>query len=273
MNSWKSIGLSACAPPLMMFIIGTGRTRRRGAAEVAVERQARRPRRRPWRRRARRRGSRWRRAGPCWACRRARSARWSTRPGRWRRSPTSASAISPLTASTALARPCRRSCVLSPSRSSTASCAPVEAPDGTAARPDRAVSSITSTSTVGLPRLSRISRPTMSDNGGHGVFPWLDAHVQDLAACWWCRDPERGAGRDDDRCRPVCAKPSSRAVSQRVGAHLVERRRSRGTWTEWTPHASVRRRAVAMLRGHAQDRRGRPLARGAQAASSPSSCR
>ncbi len=27
MNSWKSIGLSACAPPLMTFIIGTGRTR------------------------------------------------------------------------------------------------------------------------------------------------------------------------------------------------------------------------------------------------------
>ena len=25
MNSWKSIGLSACAPPLTMFIIGTGR--------------------------------------------------------------------------------------------------------------------------------------------------------------------------------------------------------------------------------------------------------
>ena len=24
MNSWKSIGLSACAPPLRMFIIGTG---------------------------------------------------------------------------------------------------------------------------------------------------------------------------------------------------------------------------------------------------------
>ena len=27
MNSWKSIGLSACAPPLMMFIIGTGNVR------------------------------------------------------------------------------------------------------------------------------------------------------------------------------------------------------------------------------------------------------
>jgi hypothetical protein len=26
MNSWKSIELSACAPPLRTFIIGTGRT-------------------------------------------------------------------------------------------------------------------------------------------------------------------------------------------------------------------------------------------------------
>uniref|UniRef100_A0A0N4ZDA9 LigA n=1 Tax=Parastrongyloides trichosuri TaxID=131310 RepID=A0A0N4ZDA9_PARTI len=51
---------------------------------------------------------------------------------------------------------------LSPSRSSTASCAPVDAPLGTAARPKEPSSSVTSTSTVGLPRLSRISRPTMS---------------------------------------------------------------------------------------------------------------
>jgi hypothetical protein len=27
MNSWKSSGLSACAPPLTMFIIGTGSRR------------------------------------------------------------------------------------------------------------------------------------------------------------------------------------------------------------------------------------------------------
>ena len=27
MNSWMSMGLSACAPPLTMFIIGTGRSR------------------------------------------------------------------------------------------------------------------------------------------------------------------------------------------------------------------------------------------------------
>src|SRR6202034_2840925 len=45
---------------------------------------------------------------------------------------------------------------------STASCAPVEAPEGTAARPIEPSSSRTSTSTVGLPRLSRISRPMMS---------------------------------------------------------------------------------------------------------------
>src|ERR1700687_5608677 len=51
---------------------------------------------------------------------------------------------------------------MSPSRSSTASCAPVEAPEGTAARPRAPSSSTTSTSTVGLPRLSRISRAMMS---------------------------------------------------------------------------------------------------------------
>ena len=45
-----------------------------------------------------------------------------------------------------------------PSRSSTASKAPVEAPLGTAARPNAPSSRSTSTSTVGLPRESRISR-------------------------------------------------------------------------------------------------------------------
>ena len=39
---------------------------------------------------------------------------------------------------------------------------PVEAPEGTAARPITPDSSNTSHSTVGLPRLSRISRPTYS---------------------------------------------------------------------------------------------------------------
>src|SRR5712691_5442378 len=66
---------------------------------------------------------------------------------------------------------------LSPSRSSTASCSPVEAPLGTAARPAAPLDRVTSHSTVGLPRLSRISRawtemmvlmsdPTLRDGRG-----------------------------------------------------------------------------------------------------------
>ena len=47
----------------------------------------------------------------------------------------------------------------SPSRNSTASKLPVEAPEGTAARPRAPLASSTSTSTVGLPRESRICRP------------------------------------------------------------------------------------------------------------------
>ena len=39
MNSWKSTLLSACLPPLRMFIIGTGSVVGAGAAEIAVERQ------------------------------------------------------------------------------------------------------------------------------------------------------------------------------------------------------------------------------------------
>ena len=79
--------------------------------------------------------------------------RWS-RPSR----PTTASAISPLTLATARPTPLppKR---LPPSRSSTASKAPVDAPEGTMARPSAPLSSTTSTSTVGLPRESRTSRP------------------------------------------------------------------------------------------------------------------
>ena len=61
--------------------------------------------------------------------------------------------------------------------SSTASCAPVEAPEGTAARPIEPSSSTTSTSTVGLPRLSRISRPMMSTMAVMSALSWE----------WWVR--------------------------------------------------------------------------------------
>src|SRR5258708_27955747 len=50
---------------------------------------------------------------------------------------------------------------LSPSRNSTASCSPVDAPDGTAARPMLPSARNTSASTVGLPRESKISLPMM----------------------------------------------------------------------------------------------------------------
>src|SRR3989441_8966514 len=63
-------------------------------------------------------------------------------------------AISVLAFATALSTPLPRYFDLSPSRSSSASCSPVEAPDGTAARPNAPPSRMTSASTVGLPRES-----------------------------------------------------------------------------------------------------------------------
>ena len=76
--------------------------------------------------------------------------------------PHSSSASLPLTLSTALQTPLPRYFALSPSRSSQASWMPVLAPLGTAARPNEPSASSTSTSTVGLPRLSRICRAWMS---------------------------------------------------------------------------------------------------------------
>src|SRR4051794_32671555 len=74
--------------------------------------------------------------------------------------PRSASAISPFTAAaTAFRTPLPPNRLLSPSRSSTASRVPVDAPEGTAARPCAPLARKTSTSTVGLPRLSTTSRP------------------------------------------------------------------------------------------------------------------
>src|SRR5712691_260236 len=82
---------------------------------------------------------------------------------------------------------------LSPSRSSTASCSPVEAPLGTAARPAAPLDRVTSHSTVGLPRLSRISRA------------WTEMMVL-------MSDPTLR-----DRCRGV----NARAQRLDGGAHLV----------------------------------------------------
>ena len=72
------------------------------------------------------------------------------------------SAMSSFTFCTAFNTPLPRKRSLSPSRSSNASREPVDAPDGTAARPVTPLSSVTSTSTVGFPRESKISRACTS---------------------------------------------------------------------------------------------------------------
>ena len=76
--------------------------------------------------------------------------------------PMTDSAISVLILSTAFKTPLPIYRPCSPSRNSTASREPVDAPEGTAARPIIPDSSNTSHSTVGFPRESRISRPIIS---------------------------------------------------------------------------------------------------------------
>src|SRR5712692_10948478 len=84
-------------------------------------------------------------------------------------------AISVLALATALSTPLPRYLDLSASRSSRASCSPVEAPEGTAARPSAPPSRMTSASTVGLPRESMTWRA------------WMRAILVDIVA--W--SPER----------------------------------------------------------------------------------
>src|SRR5690348_15796225 len=76
--------------------------------------------------------------------------------------PRIASQISVFTFSTAFCTPLPKKRCASPSRSSIASRVPVDAPEGTAARPIAPDSTSTSASTVGLPRESRISRAMTS---------------------------------------------------------------------------------------------------------------
>src|SRR3989442_3823538 len=76
--------------------------------------------------------------------------------------PSTSLAMREFTLSTAFVTPLPRKRFLSPSRSSSASRDPVDAPDGTAARPTAPESSTQSTSIVGFPRESRISRANSS---------------------------------------------------------------------------------------------------------------
>ena len=75
--------------------------------------------------------------------------------------PRASSASSPFTFATACETPLPPHAE-PPSRNSTASCTPVDAPEGTMARPNAPEPRRTSTSTVGLPRESRTWRPRTS---------------------------------------------------------------------------------------------------------------
>ena len=149
---------------------------------------------------------------------------------------------------TALSTPLPPNRALSPSRSSTASWTPVEAPDGTAARPTDPSARMTSTSTVGLPRESRISRASTTSMMVFMRMPRLlaglhldraieqDGHARQLAAL---EEFERRAAarRDvghpvgqallgDGRDRIAAADDDRRAGVGPVGQHPRDRLRA-----------------------------------------------
>ena len=133
-----------------------------------------------------------------------------------------------MTAATALVTPLPRNFDLSPSRSSTASCAPVEAPDGTAARPIDPSSSTTSTSTVGLPRLSRIWRATIS----------TIAVMRGLRTCGLGRERRGLSAESFSWAREALIWLSFRGGRQRR-ARTHKRRLRRGSDTVEIPSAAV----------------------------------
>ena len=161
MNSWISTVLSAWEPPFKMFIIGVGSTLpftpprywksgrpTDSAAALATAIDTPRIAFAP--------------SLPLFGVPSS-SMRVLSRPT-WSKAshPRIFSAMISFTFSTAFRVPLPRYLDLSPSRSSTASCTPVDAPDGTIALPMEPSSSSTSTSTVGFPLESRTSLATTS---------------------------------------------------------------------------------------------------------------
>ena len=151
-------------------------------------------------------------------------------------------------------RPCRRT-PRPPSRSSTASWTPVDAPDGTAARPSAPDSSRTSTSTVGLPRESKIWRAWTVGDGAHGrSWPMagkvpgepggsrVHRHLEKVGS-WGNCSPWRG--RSTGPGRRAAAGPSSAAVRQRAARPPRRGRRSgRVAWRSSSSGSASRRRAT-----------------------------
>ena len=161
MNSCRSMLLSACAPPFKTLSIGTGST---CASRPPIDAYSGVRVVRAWAwasaRLAPSRAFAPRR--PLFAVPSSEIIAWSAPAWSPESRPTSSERISPFTLATALVTPLPRY-RLPPSRSSTASCSPVDAPEGTIALPCDPSSSRISTSTVGLPRESSTSRPMTSE--------------------------------------------------------------------------------------------------------------
>ena len=223
MNSWKSTELSAWAPPLSTFIIGTGSTVGR-VARVAVELGDVGVERHPGLGRGRA-GGRQRdaedRVGaePRLVRRPVELASGCGRspPGRSARAPDQRlRRSSSLTFATALPTPLPAH-ASPPSRSSVASNSPVEAPEGTAARPRAPESSATSTSTVGLPRESRIWRAWM-----RSIAPIAEAREASGSASRRRSAAARRASsgstpsRRESRTTSSSISPTARSASSRV---------------------------------------------------------
>src|SRR5713226_1126800 len=142
-------------------------------------------------------------------------------------------AISVLALATALSTPLPRYFDLSASRSSSASCSPVEAPEGTAARPSAPPSSTTSASTVGLPRESRTCRP------------WTRAILVDMLP------PERNLRRNSNLLEPQMNTDKHRWAEQRF---LPQRRGGPSTpalraWTHRERRPRLRLRSPGSASG------------------------
>src|SRR3954447_19753425 len=181
------------------------------------------------------------------------SISWSTR--RWSPAsrPTTRCAICDSTACTAcwVPLPPYRS---PPSRSSTASKAPVDAPEGTAARPKLSSSRITSTSTVGLPRESRISRAMTSSMAANALLLAGSCAGDERSPAYRGDSPIPGSTR-----LPVACTCSAVERALEEGAQVGLERRLRDGHVDarhLAPHAVAER--VGMGRGVGE--RGQPVA-------------
>ena len=192
---------------VMMVIIGTLNTRAAGAADVAIKAAGRCSPPRPWPRQV---------LTPRIAFAPRRALLSVPSSSIWPRSIPPAGRVVASWIASATRRfdrshgiehalsPCKRPC--SPSRRSTASYARLEAPEGTAARPIGPSFERHIDSTVGLPRLSRISRAWMSMMVLHGsVLP-----MGVFALTFGCpARSSRGRGGREARARAL-ASPSPR---------------------------------------------------------------